>query len=100
CAHPRDAELIPAATASVPARTFRYTGSRRRSDIAFSLTPTFGLAIPHKSACLFSIPTGLYPPAQGCEARATLGCIPESFSTLKGLQHGACLCRAAVVQAK
>src|ERR1035438_9327053 len=45
----------------------------------------------------FSIPTGLYPPAQGCEARATLGCVPEACSTLKGLHHGAGFWRAGAV---
>src|ERR1017187_3504435 len=59
-----------------------------------------GLVPPHKSVSRFSIPKGLDLPAQGCEARATLGCIAESCSTLKGLQHRAGLWRAAVVLVK
>src|SRR6266850_4107821 len=34
-----------------------------------------------------SIPTGLRPPAQGCEERATLGTEPSNEQTLKGFRH-------------
>ena len=32
----------------------------------------------------YSIPTGLYPPAQGCEERATLGSCPGSSQPQRG----------------
>src|ERR1035438_4806855 len=54
------------------------------------------LILPHKSGSRFSIPTGLYPQAQGCEPRATLGGLPEACSTLKGLYRGAGSWRASV----
>src|SRR5688500_15363023 len=34
-----------------------------------------------------TIPTGLCPPAQGCEARATLGVVTQNGSTPKGLRQ-------------
>ena len=40
------------------------------------------------------IPKGLNPPAQGCEPRATLGCVPGACSTLKGLHYGSGSSRA------
>ena len=39
---------------------------------------------PH---CILAIPTGLWPPAQGCEARATLGYDLEMYSTATRLRQ-------------
>ncbi len=46
------------------------------------------LVITHKSACGFSIPKGLCPPAQGCEGRATLGQSQPIRPTPTGLRLG------------
>src|ERR1017187_198427 len=75
----------------------RVAASARRALCSPStLSSPVGLTIPHKSGSRFSIPTGLYPLAQGCEPRATLGCVPGACSTLKGLQRGAGSPRALV----
>jgi hypothetical protein len=41
------------------------------------------------------IPTGLRPPAQGCEEQATLGQRPKESSTLKGLRQRLDDCQTA-----
>src|ERR1022692_3782693 len=63
---------------SLGERKNRHRATTSRGVPSFSATDggapsPSGLAITHKSACRFSIPKGLCPPAQGCEQRATLG---------------------------